>query len=76
MMSKGGYLSDQAAGPWHPHLMFFVPRVPAADWGANLPASPVLGGDGGLEPWTLFFVPVANWSDGTSDAKPPIGHDM
>jgi hypothetical protein len=76
MLSKGGYLNDGVAGPWHPHLMFFVPRVPAADWGANLPGAPVLGGDGGLEPWSLFFVPVADWSDGTPDASPIMPHKM
>jgi len=76
MMSKYGYLSDQVHGPWHPHLMFFLPPMSAAEWGANLPASPVMGADGGLEPWTLFFVPVPHWSDGTLDQSPPMAHDM
>jgi len=65
MMSKGGYLSDAAGGHWHPHLMFFLPRSEAAAWGANLPGSPVMGGGGGLEPGTVFFTLVPNWSDGT-----------
>lgn len=68
MMSKGGYLGDAAGGHWHPHLMFFVPRSEAAAWGANLPGSPVLGGGGGLEPGTVFFTIVPNWSDGTPAA--------
>jgi hypothetical protein len=76
MMSKDGYLGDGVHGPWHPHLMFFVPRMDTAEWGANLPASPVMGADGGLEPWTLFFVPVPRWSDGTLDQSPPMAHDM
>ncbi len=76
MMSKDGYLSDQAHGPWRPHVMFFVPPMKAADWGANLPGSPVMGGDGGLEPWTLFFVPVPYWSDGTPDQGAAMKHDM
>jgi hypothetical protein len=76
MMSKDGYLSDQAGGPWHPHVMFFVPPMEAAGWGANLPGSPVMGGDGGLEPWTLFFVPVPRWSDGSLDQNPVMAHDM
>jgi hypothetical protein len=65
MMSKGGYLGDAAGGHWHPHLMFFLPRSEAAAWGANLPGSPVLGGGGGLEPGTVVFTIVPNWSDGT-----------
>ena len=40
MMSKGGYLGD-SVGPWHPHLMFHIPKTDAASWGANLPSSPV-----------------------------------
>jgi hypothetical protein len=59
------------AGPWHPHLMFFLPRMDVAEWGANVPGSPVLGAGGAIEPWTVFFVPVSNWSDGTPDAHPP-----
>jgi len=72
MMSKQQYLSDAAGGHWHPHLMFYVPGdMDAAVWGANLPGgSPVYGGGeelpgGGRLPWTLFFVPVPKWSDGT-----------
>ena len=76
MMARDAYLNDQVKGPWHPHLMFFVPRLNAADWGSNLPGSPVMGGDDGIEPWTLFFVPVADWSDGTPDANPPMAHSM
>jgi hypothetical protein len=70
MMSKLQYLGDRNSH-WHPHLMFYVPgdtNGPA--WGANLPASPVFGGGqdlpgGGRMPWTIFFVPIARWSDGT-----------
>ena len=76
MMSKDGYLSDGVHGPWHPHLMFFVPPIKPAEWGANLPGSPVMGGDGGLEPWTLFFVPVPYWSDGTVDEHPAMADGM
>jgi hypothetical protein len=28
MLSKQGYVSDDAAGPWLPHVMFFVPHSP------------------------------------------------
>jgi len=64
MMSKEGYLSD-TVGHWHPHLMFDVPKAPAATWGANLPGSPVQLDDREVPEETLFLVPVGHWSDGT-----------
>ena len=80
MLSRQGYLSDDAGGPWHPHLMFFLPSAAAAPaaWGANLPGSPVLGASGSaVEPVTTFFIPVRKWSDGTPDADPsPAVHAM
>jgi hypothetical protein len=74
MMSKQGYTSDDAAGPWRPHLMFFVPKAEPEAWGANLPGVPVMGGGGGSEPVSVFFVPVAAWSDGSPDQSPHAGH--
>ena len=71
MMSKEGYLGDQAGGPWHPHLMFFMPPQSTANWGANLPGTRVLGQDAGIDPYTMVFVPLAVWSDGTPDAAAP-----
>jgi len=72
MMSKHQYLND-GAGHWHPHLMFHVPKADGANagasWGANLEKSPVLMDSAHKlwpEPQTVFFVPVAKWSDGTS----------
>jgi hypothetical protein len=66
MMSKDGYLSD-ADGHWHSHLMFHVPKVAAASWGANLPGSPVVLDIREVpEPQTIFMVPVSRWSDGTT----------
>ena len=70
MMSKNGYLGDQASGGghWHPHLMFFLPKDSggAAAWGANVHGSPVMGGDNtDIDPAVVYFVVVANWSDGT-----------
>ena len=67
MMSKEGYLDDRA-GPWHPHLMFFVSPMDAAIWGADLPGSPILATDDPLDRLTIFLVPVAKWSDGTTDS--------
>jgi hypothetical protein len=73
MLSKAGYLGDDAGGPWRPHLMFFTPHMPAAAWGANLPRSPVMGGaDPGVDPATVFMVPVAKWSDGTPAPPMPM----
>jgi hypothetical protein len=65
MLSKQGHLND-AAGHWHPHLMLYEPHTDLAEWGANLPGSPVLGQAGGPNEATVFFVPVGKWSDGTS----------
>lgn len=72
MMSKGQYLSDDG-GHWHPHLMFYLPgEKNASEWGANLKVgSAVFGGGedlpgGGRMPFTIFFVPVPFWSDGTA----------
>ena len=68
MMSKNQYLGD-GVGHWHSHLMFHLPRMGAASWGANLPESPVVldtDHHEGPEPETIFMVPVDHWSDGTS----------
>jgi hypothetical protein len=65
MLSKEQYLND-AVVHWHPHLMFHIPKVDGATWGANLDGSPVLlDPRGSVEPESLFFVPVGKWSDGT-----------
>jgi hypothetical protein len=68
MLSKLGYLND-SAGHWCPHLMFHVPAIGEASWGANVAGSPVLFNDDFRdvpEPATIFMVPVASWSDGTA----------
>jgi hypothetical protein len=67
MMSKNQYLGDEGQH-WHPHLMFHLPRVGAASWGANLDGSPVVVDTDhaqGPEPETIFMIPVGHWSDGT-----------
>jgi hypothetical protein len=65
MLSKDGYLGDAAAGPWHPHVMFYGPPGAGAEWGADVPGSPVISAPSDLLPLTMFFVPVRTWSDGT-----------
>jgi hypothetical protein len=67
MMSKNQYLGD-GPGHWHSHLMFHLPRMGGASWGANLDGSPVVldtNHHEGPEPETIFMVPVGHWSDGT-----------
>lgn len=68
MLSRDGYLGDDVGGPWHPHLMFFLPRTPAAAWGANVEHSPVFFNDVGSSAYTTFMVTVARWSDGARDS--------
>jgi hypothetical protein len=71
MMAKDGYLGD-AAGHWHPHLMFHIPKIDGATWGANLPGSPIVYNDQFTdmpEPEIIFLVPVGRWSDGTPAHK-------
>jgi hypothetical protein len=65
MLSKDGYLGDDAGGPWYPHVMFWGPPVAPAEWGADVPGSPVFSAPSDLLPLTMFFVPVPKWSDGT-----------
>lgn len=65
MMSKQGYLND-GAGHWRPHLMLYTPLD--ADWGADLPGSPVMLNPqfhGAPEPINVFMIPTRTWSDGT-----------
>ena len=65
MMSKEAYLTDRGSHDLA-HLMFEVPRIDDAAWGANLPNSPVMGGAQAPEPFSEFIVPVGKWSDGTA----------
>jgi len=75
MLSKKGYLSDNGAGPWLPHVMFFLPHGQAGNWAANLEGSPVIGKDASTIEATVLFIPVRSWSDG-SPAPPPAKHTM
>jgi hypothetical protein len=76
MLSKDGYVSDDAAGPWLPHVMFFLPHGQADDWGANKEDSPVIGQDGSAIETTVLFIPVRRWSDGSPAPPPPQKHQM
>jgi hypothetical protein len=74
MLSRQGYLSDDAAGPWLPHVMFFVPHGQAVSWGAGLKASPVLGADGSSFEPSVLLIPVGSWSDGSPAAAASKEH--
>ncbi len=72
MMSKQQYLNDDAKA-WYPHVMVYAPMADAANngesWGADRRGSPVVFDSlhhVNPEPFTVFFVPVAHWSDGSS----------
>ncbi|MFY9674747.1 MAG: hypothetical protein WAK13_09855 [Terriglobales bacterium] len=67
MMAKEQYLGDSGQH-WHPHLMFFLPLTDTATWGADLKGAPIFGSNDPEDRLTIFFVPVAKWSDGTSDS--------
>jgi hypothetical protein len=73
MLSKQGYLGDQAGGPWLPHLMFFAPITDSKAWGADLPGSPIITFQNREERLTVFLIPVRHWSDGTA-VTPKDGH--
>jgi len=64
MMSKQGYGGDSIKH-WPSHIMFFYSHFDPANWGANLPGSPVLGMEDTVNHLTEFAIPVQHWSDGT-----------
>jgi len=71
MMSKEAYLTDRAPHNLD-HLMFELPRMDGAAWGANLPGVPIFFQQWNPAPITEFYVVMGNWSDGTpvnGDAK-------
>ncbi len=64
MMSRRG---DLGGGPWHSHVMFYLPRRDQpGSWGANLKGVPIKGAAG--DHTTIFFVLVPFWSDGTPES--------
>lgn len=76
MMSKNAYLSAQGERNMA-HVMFYVPTKDDASWGANLPGSPVIGGNywylmpgheaeaAALPPISVFLVGTNTYSDGS-----------
>lgn len=75
MLSKQGNLGDQAAaGPWLPHVMFFVKHGETGAWAAGLEGSPIVGKDGLPIESTVLFIPVRRWSDGSPVPPSPMEH--
>lgn len=73
MFSKEGYLGDDVKGPWHPHVMVFMPHMSASSLGANAQYSQTVVNDGPRSRVTVFVIPVQKWSDGSEDATPFAG---
>ena len=70
MMSKSAYLTDEG-GHNLAHVMFYTPLMDGANWGADLPHSPVmLIFHGPPEQFNVFIVAVGKWSDGTPAPLP------
>jgi hypothetical protein len=70
MMSKDQYLTDSGLHHWLAHLMIYTPLMDSANWGSDLPKSPVMLNPqfrGAPEPIDIFMVPTSFWSDGTPD---------
>jgi len=77
MMSKNAYLSAQGEHNMA-HVMFYVPTKDDATWGANLPGSPVIGGNywyllpgheaevAALPAISVFLVGTSTYSDGSA----------
>lgn len=72
MMAKQAYLTDggitEDGAHNMAHVMFFTPLMDTANWGANLPKSPVILNpqfNGDPEPVEVYMVLTGVWSDGT-----------
>lgn len=72
MMSRDQYIDDHVKA-WYSHVMIYTPLALGANsgesWGADRVNSPVVYDSSHKiwpQPWALFFVPVAHWSDGSS----------
>jgi hypothetical protein len=71
MMSKLQYIDDVVKA-WHSHVMIYADKAEGSNngesWGADERGSPVIYDDGhkiNPEPWSLFFILVPHWSDGS-----------
>jgi hypothetical protein len=72
MLSHEQILGDKNPH-WMPHLMFYFDKsVPASDWGAGAFSAPIINASASdpSSPILTLFIPVRQWSDGTS----ALGH--
>lgn len=69
MLSKEAYLTDRG-GHNLAHLMFELPPIDAAAWGADLADAPIFSASFAPVPMIEFNVPMAQWSDGTEVTAP------
>ena len=72
-MSKLGY-PDDSYEHWLPHLRFLFGNWPSKLRGANLPGSPLPGGNDALEHRAAFGIAVQRWSDGTEYREGSVAH--
>jgi hypothetical protein len=72
MLSKEAYLTDRG-GHNLAHLMFELPSIDAAAWGADQRDSPIFSASFAPVPMIEFNVPMGQWSDGT-DVNAPHTH--
>jgi hypothetical protein len=75
MLSKQGHIGAGAAGPWLPHVMFFIAHGQASAWAAGLKGSPVLGADGSAFEPTVLYIPVPLWADGSPSLQGEHAHN-
>jgi hypothetical protein len=69
MMSKSACLTAQCGNM--AHVMFYTPVIKNAEWGADVPNSPILSfSQGPPEPFNIYLFPTGKWSDGTTAPLP------
>ena len=73
MLSKEAYLTDRG-GHNLAHLMFELPLIDAAAWGADVADSPIFSASFAPVPMIEFNVPMGQWSDGTDVNAPVMAH--
>lgn len=69
MMSKSACLNARCGNM--AHVMFYTPIIKDAEWGADVPNSPILSfSQGPPEPFNIYLFPTGKWSDGTAAPLP------
>lgn len=77
MMSKDQYINepspDTGSARWYPHVMFFVPTSDASAWGPAVSGGPLYSTTLTSVPFTIYFLVVPRWSDGTLGPYAKVG---